>query len=313
MSHLPRLFAEQGYKVTVETNHKGRQVLEGNPFISEFILYNPTNFTEHSLQEHWRVLSSNYDLFVNLYKSLEYGYIAMEDMPEYYRSSEYRRAKYGEHSYYDMMTWAAGFKELSGIRGELYYKDDEHLKAQEWVFGAKKKRGLGYAVLINLSGSLPHKQFIQAEAVCQYILDTFPNALIITTGDKDCEKLSLNLDPSRLIRKEGKWNFRTVMLMSKYMDLVIGCESGLMVASNLWDTPTIQLLTAANLNNHPKYAKNDYSIQSPAACSPCHKGPYKYIGCPKANGLPICVQFDINQIIMKVKEAYYERHLVTSI
>ena len=63
-------------------------------------------------------------------------------------------------------------------------------------------------------------------------------------------------------------------------------------------------MTAASLDNHTKYAKNDYSLQSPAYCSPCCKGPYQYIGCPSKDGYPLCVYFDIEKIMEKVDEIH---------
>ena len=72
----------------------------------------------------------------------------------------------------------------------------------------------------------------------------------------------------------------------------------------MWNTPTIQLMTAASLINHPKYAKNDYSLQSPAYCSPCCKGPYQYIGCPSKDGYPLCVYFDVDKIMEQVDKIH---------
>jgi hypothetical protein len=79
----------------------------------------------------------------------------------------------------------------------------------------------------------------------------------------------------------------------------------------MWDVPTIQLMTAASIKNHCELSKHDYSLQSPLYCSPCYKGPYKYIGCPKFNNLPKCVFFDSNKIIEKVDEIYGKEYLLS--
>jgi hypothetical protein len=101
------------------------------------------------------------------------------------------------------------------------------------------------------------------------------------------------------------------MLMAKYASLVIGAESGLMVASTLLGAPTVQLMTAASLKNHGGDFVNDYSLQSPAPCSPCHKGPYDYIGCPKFQHLgsqyPVCVKFEPEIILARMEQVYKKR------
>jgi ADP-heptose:LPS heptosyltransferase len=104
--------------------------------------------------------------------------------------------------------------------------------------------------------------------------------------------------------------FRQALLITKYVNCVIGCESGLMIGASMWYTPTIMLMTAASIESHCKYNPNDYSIQSPAYCSPCYKGPYQYRGCPHKNGNPLCVYFNVVDIINKIKQIY-ERRLVT--
>jgi ADP-heptose:LPS heptosyltransferase len=104
------------------------------------------------------------------------------------------------------------------------------------------------------------------------------------------------------------------MLMAKYADLVIGAESGLMVAANLFGSPTIQLMTAASIKNHGGDLPNDHSLQSPAKCSPCHKGPYDYIGCPTFEHLglsyPKCVLFNPDTVLDRMEEVYRQRKYV---
>jgi hypothetical protein len=74
----------------------------------------------------------------------------------------------------------------------------------------------------------------------------------------------------------------------------------------MWDVPTIQLLTATSKLAHCKHSKNDYSLQSPARCSPCYKGPYMYYGCPTKDLLPLCVYFETDKILTQV-EAIHAR------
>lgn len=249
-------------------------------------------------------MGENYDKVINLTNSIEYGAIAMEDQNIYYQSDRVRREAFGDINYYDIAIDMAGLpKELRGTTGEMYFKDSEVKVIEDWVSKYKDR----FKVLINLSGTSLHKIFINAKGVAEEIRRKYGDAVVILTGDKTCEPYDFSKEVG-CISTVGKNSIRHVILLAKYMDCVIGCESGLMVASNMWETPTIQLLTAANHNNHPKYAQNDYSMQSNIRCSPCHKGPYKYLGCPKTNNYPACIYgFPTADIMKRVDHIYASR------
>lgn len=302
-SHLPRLFKEEGYThVAFETNYKGYQLLAHNPFIDKFFLYEP-NPTKglFLIKRRWEYLSEGYDKFVNLYGSLEYNVLAMEDMPMYYRNSKARR-KFGAGRYYDISTAWAGLNvdKYKDVKGEVYYTPYE----EECVAREMSRYSDKFKVLINLSGSGPHKYFKQANEVVRRIINEFPETLIITTGDSTAPKLAKEGIEEKVWDISEKAPFREALLIAKYCDAAIGCESGMMVGANMWGVPTIQLMTAASIENHGGGMVNDLSLQSPAVCSPCHKGPYKYLGCPRINGSPACVYFDIEKIMEQVKKAH---------
>lgn len=303
MSHLPRLLKDQGFdQVDVETNWKGYQLLGDNPFIDNLYMYEPQRGTPiWLLEKHWQIISEPYDLFINLFNSIEVGVLAMEDMNEYYMSTEVRRKRWSKLNYYDVTTVAAGFPELVGkYRGELFNPESEEQSVQKWMKQFEGK----FVVMLNLTGTSAHKEFIQHREVADYILTTIPNSHVILTGGPDSKKDAYEKEGVTSI--VGKFPFREAALIAKYVNLLISCESGIAVASSMWGTPTIQMMTAASWESHCKYAENDYSIQSPAACSPCHKGPYKYIGCPSQNGKPLCVYFKLSQITEKINAAYRE-------
>ena len=160
-------------------------------------------------------------------------------------------------------------------------------------------------ILINLSGSTLHKKFVQAESVTKTILAKYPDSVIVLTGD-DYTKSQV-FENERVLSKVGKWNFRTASLMTKYFDLNISLESGIALIAHSWDAPCLQLLTAASPENHCKYAKNSWWIQSSVPCSPCHRNPREYFGCPVYEKHPECVWFDEQKIMEKVSEIYEHR------
>jgi len=308
-SHLPSLFKSKGYDyVAFETNHKGYQVLLENPDIDNLIYFDPLDngqnrFSPNRLAAHWNAISEGYDFFLNLVNSLERKYIAMEDMPDYYMDDIHRR-KRGDVNYYDAMTLEAGFDEEVGTQhGKLFFNDKENQIIEDWL--TKKELKDKFVVLINLAGSSLQKKFTQAKELIYMILESYSDAVLITTGDESSKKYSLA--GKRIINLEGKWPFRQVMHLAKHVNLTIGHESGMMIASNIHGTPTIQLMTSSSLRNHPNYCENDLSLQSPARCSPCNRGPYRFVGCPSKGGLPVCVYFDLSKIMRNVEKAYNAR------
>lgn len=316
LSFLPHLLKDKGYdQVDIETGIKGYKILQENPFIDNLKLYIGETCSKKAkliayrkdlVEKHLQAIMAYYDIIFDLNASIEYDILKMEVQSEYYESDNVRRGKYAHINYYDKTLLETGYPEEQGKwQGELYYNDQEKKTVENYIKKYKDK----FTVLINVAGTSAHKQFVQAKEVAQKILDKYDDALIITTGSPEHKEKSLKeLSDTRVRTIIGHQGFRQATLLAKHVNCVIGCESGLMVASNMWGTPTIQLMTAASLENHPKYAKNDYSLQSPAYCSPCCKGPYQYIGCPVKDGYPLCVYFDTNKILKQVDKIYDRFH-----
>lgn len=313
-SMLPRILAEDGYEVTFEYNHKGAQLLSHNPYITNHIVYEPTADPEliknkedvkGFLQARWDRLYSGFDRIINLNDTLERGTIAMEDMEEFDWPQEKRREKY-DNNYYDWTLKCAGYRDLmgNGIRGEVYYTDEEHAIIKNFLAEYKDK----FILLVNLSGTGLHKVYPFMDQVVQKFLDLHKNTVAITTGDKECQLLEFQ--HPQVIHKSGVWPFRQSLLLAKYVDGVIGCESGLMVGATMWDTRACQLMTAASLNCHiPNGITNDYSLQSNVKCSPCFTGPYKYRNCKFSVNyqLPICsVGFKPEDVQQKLEDMYLD-------
>ncbi len=303
-AHLPELI-KQHHGVTHlvwETNYMGMHILTGNPFIDELQFVDVNHMTHNRMVKNLAWAREKYDMVFDLSNTIELEYCCNENDQRYYRSAKWRRENLGKKSYYDVMTDAANLPEsYSGTRGKLYYSDGEHKACQAWI--DDKHKDYEKVIMVNLSGSTLHKKFIQAESICRKILDRFPKSLIILTGDEHCEAQTFQHE--RVLSYVGsKVNgFRSVALKCKYVDLNISLESGLACVAHSWDAPTLQLLTAASWDNHIKYAKNSYWLQSPLACSPCHKNPREYFGCPVREKHPACIWFDEDKVMEKVGEA----------
>lgn len=303
-AHLPELIKKH-YGVTHltwETNVWGMHILSGNPFIDDLQMIDTTRMTYNRMFKNLEDATERYDLVFDLSNTIEKAYCTNENDQRYYRSDKWRREKLGNKSYYDVMTDAAGLPEsYYGTRGRLYFTEEEHAHAEQTIKNRKAELNCDTAILINLSGSTLHKKFIQAESIARKIIEAYPKAYIVLTGDENCQ--SQVFEGERILNRVGIWNFRTVALRCKYMDLTISLESGLALIAHSWDAPTLQLLTAASWDNHVKYAKNAYWLQAPTPCSPCHRNPREYFGCPVVDKHPGCVFFDEDKIMKKIDEA----------
>ena len=302
-SHIPRLLKDQGYGIVdFVTNAKGYELLLENPFIDKLTYFEPAdNIPMDLIHKEWELIADGYDKFINLYKSLEYGVISMEDQNVYYMSDEVRRGRYASVNYYDQTTATAGYPELCGrYLGEIFFTKEEDRKVKKCVEELSGK----FIVMLNLSGTGPHKVLYRAKEIADRILNTYPDSHIILTGGNREKQYEFSGD--RITSIVGTFPFRQALHLTKYVDCVIGCESGIMCGSNMWGTPTIQIMTGTCLIAHCKYARNDFSFQSQAKCSPCYKGPYKYLGCPHEDGLPYCVTKVETEEILKRVGATYE-------
>jgi len=303
-SHLPRLIKEHyGIdKLDFETNYQGYQILQGNPFIDNLICIDANKLTDNRLRKNWDWCEEKYDLSFNLIYTIELAVCCNETDSKYYRNTEYRRTNFGKMTYYDVMTKACNLPDkYLGTRGQLYYSESDHVLAQEEVAKKKAKYNASHLILINLSGTSLHKKFMQAESVSRKILAKYPKTMIFLTGDEHCKEQEFTGD--RIVSWVAKRNIRSVALMTKYMDLTISVETGLPLIAHSWDAPCLQLLTAASYENHIMGAKNAYWLQSPVVCSPCHKNPREYWGCPTDRQMPACVWFNEDAIMEKVGEA----------
>lgn len=305
-SHLPRLIKEYygvGH-VTFETNYHGMHILTGNPYIDKLEMIDVNKMTSNRMSKNLEWAQYTHDLVFDFSNTIERSYCTNENDWRYYTSDLWRRNNLGKN-YYDVMTDAAGLPDsYYGTRGQLYFTEAEHHLAQQWADAKRLK--YSHIILVNLSGSTLHKKFMQAESVCRKILEKYQGALIILTGDEHCKEQVF--EHERVISYVGSKDngFRSVALKCKYVDLTISLESGLILVAHSWDSPALQLLTAASYDNHIKYAKNAYWLQAPVSCSPCHKNPREYFGCPVKNEMPECVYFNEDEIMRKVDQALYE-------
>jgi len=309
-SHLPRLLKDNGWDyVGVITGYKGEKVLSHNPFVDKihYFEFSGVGVEQHYYDSRLRNISLEYDRIINLLHTLEVGALALESQNVYFQHQKMRDRMGNDRNYYDIATIAAGYPDLCGkYKGEMFFTKEE-VKIVENDLLREGRFKDNFRVMINLSGSSAHKHFMYAEEITNWILDTYKDSVVFLTGDKSVQEFEFGKDNPRIRSIVDKKKFRQAALMMKYMHCAIGAESGIMCVATMWEIPTVQLMTATTINSHCKYNPNDLSLQSPARCSPCYKGPYNYYGCPKKGEYPLCVYFDVEKIKDQIKKAYEMR------
>ena len=290
MTGVLRKLKDDGYHVTVIASELARDVLKHNPNVDELVVqirdYVPNKgMVSGNLVEYWKELSTKYDKFINLTGSAEESLLIpdgklmtimseikkdhpeLNDQNQFYNAIRFVQKQVGDTNYYDSHMAKAGYAE-KGANGELYFSDQEEIMAQ----GFRDKYPGRFIVMWVLSGSSYHKRYPYFQQVAQELVIRNPDVLLVSVGDPECALIERS-ESNRYLPRSGRWNLRTSLVMTKYVDLVIGPETGVLNAAGCFDTPKITMLSHSSHDNLCKYWKNDFCI-APAKedvfCHPCH-------------------------------------------
>ena len=309
MSNVIKALDLDGWHISMEYNWKGAQIHAHNPRIRSHHFFEPSKIKSEKERFAWfdrlESIAKNHDLFINFSQSLENSLIAPEESPEYFWPLWMRRQKNTHICYYDQsMKWAGlTAKRYMGWTGEMFFTAEEHEHIKKWL----RDRGLEnqHVILWALRGTMYQKAvYPMAHELCTQWLDRHPESTIITTGDEFCKKFEW--DHPRVIHQSARMPFRQALHLAGYVDMVVTPETGLGIGAGAFGTPKIMLLTAASLKNIVGNDENDYSIQSPAWCSPCTRAIYNTANCPinEKSGMLICVDFDKTVVLKRMEELY---------
>ena len=277
---------KEGYYVVMNTTAKGAEVLKHNPNIDEFIVHTTHRAIPYEeLEYYWRMMGRKFEKVINLTKSCEGHLVKVAGSREAAWSKEMRHAECN-YNFQDRQMELAGYPEEKGRIPELYFSEIEESLAETFVSAHRDK----FVILWSLSGSGFHKTYPWSEYIAGELCQQFSDIEIITVGDEDCKILEWS-NP-HTINKCGVYTVRQSFLLTKYADLVIGSDTGLLNAASAFDTPKIVFLSTNTVENLTKYWKNTASIfNDKCSCYPCHRLIYKN-DCPKGrfNVAPECME-----------------------
>ena len=304
---LIKRLSEDGYHITYNCTDRALPVIQNNPYIDEFLVQGVNLVPNAELDTYWKHLSRKYDKTVNLSESVEARFLRVPDRPNYHDPIEKRREECGKTNYYDYALEAGGYNDVVKPRPELYPTPIED------AMGAFFRRRFEdkFLVLWCLQGSSMHKCYPFGQDVALEFLQRHKDAMTITVGDDLCRLIEW--DHERNLKKSAVWDIRSTLLITKWVDLVISPETGVLNASGCYRTPKIGFLTHSNKTNLTKYFSNDYSMQAEIECSPCHRMIYTEnakADCPKMDlgeGAWLCAcapAFDPRKVMERIEYAY---------
>lgn len=313
---LTQLFDK--YEVHAEINQKGYELFHDDPrftslTVCEFEKY-PQERLEGLLKERWAKIESELkpDKVLNLWRTLETECIAERYMDEFFEDVETRRNIFGEKLFYDAIINRClesgidiNIKSLEG----LYFTGEQIEWAEDW----RKSHVNDFVIIMPIAGSCMHKVWPGMPKFTYDILSRYPNAYIYLCGDPSVSHAQW--DHPRIIKTCEDTPIKQIVLMAKYADYVIGGETGVVVAAGMWGTPKTMLCTASSIKQCCDKQTNDYSVQSSAPCSPCHRAVYTSADCEMMvkqgeDYYPFCIDgFNYDDLIDTVKKIYDEKNI----
>lgn len=281
-----RQLKKEGYYVVYNCSDYSAQVLKENPNIDEFLLQAKDVIPNEQLGEYWAAIGKDFDRVINLSGTVEDGLLKVQGKPEFDWSHR-KRHKECNKNYIDYTMEVAGYPEMKGEKTELFFTEQEQNLARIFLDNHKDR----FLIIWAMSGSSMHKVYPWAEYVAGEIWKNQGNEVCIVTVGDDAARILEWTMPHTLPRC-GVFTVRQSMLMTKYANLVIGPETGIMNAAGCYDTPKIVLLSHSSEENLTKYWQNVTSLHPEnCPCHPCHKLIYVDT-CPKGKiaGRPRCME-----------------------
>lgn len=267
----------QGYKVTVMTTPKGRDIIGHDPNVDYWFIQDQDQVPNHELSEFWKVISRKYDRFVNLCESVEGTLLAMPGRANHMWPHAVRHQRMNEN-YLEFTANLAGVPYAS--EAKFYPTDDELTKAKSRLLDG------GLNVVFALSGSSCHKFYPHQDAVIAKILLGRPECRIFLVGDTTCKILESGWEKEpRVVCLSGEMGIRDTLTLAKVADVVIGCETGVLNAVAFEDNRKVVLLSHSSAENLTKHWINAAHLApQDLPCYPCHRLHYTREFCHEEPG-----------------------------
>lgn len=321
---LIRYLKQQGHEIFYLTSDNGRTILENNPNVDKLIFHERDSIPNTKLGEYFEATKKLYecDQMIDLCESIEINLAFSPSQPQS-KYPKFEKMAIANRNYYEeTFDFAqkqmesgtnAPWKWAADLNPEIFFTEKEEKFIEEDIripYMGKKK------ILWGLSGSSRQKTY-PPEYMCK-VIETFPDYIHITVGEEVCRLLEWPFThPSvkdkfpNVVPRAAKFTMRESILATKYVDLVIAPDTGLLHGSGCFDTPKIGLLTNTTIENISKHFKNNFSLEAEGvACSPCMNLIYdaNVQAQTDEEGVPLCMQWGhpVDRMIKRIKEVFNE-------
>ena len=311
LSSILPILKEEGYRVCVNTEPRGRDILLHDPNVDEWLLQEKGQVEPTELNEYWDHISPMFDRFINLTGSVEGRCLAsgpraqmvggemkiLPARPEYFLSYAERQEKYS-------MNYIEETHRIAGVRFEhrpQFHPSYDELRKARFTLDRIRNRGIDRVVLWVLTGSSGHKMYpLMDRAIAEIMLTKPKRTAIIFVGDEACQWLEAPWrDEPNVIRKSGKLSIRETMTLAKLADVVVGPETGVLNAVSMERNRKVVLLSHSSIENLTKHWVNTVSLHTDAPCYPCHQLHLSVRECPldDETQMPVCTSIDPSQVV----------------
>lgn len=280
---LVRYLHEQGWEIYYNTSEEGVEILKHSPRIKKIIPHIRDSVPINRLADYWKKMAKEYDIdrTFNLTESIEVSIVCHPSQPVYMMPKEDRLKRCSKDEYEYTFKYVHLDSTGVDLSPELHFTKDEEKKMETWM----KKYKDNFKIYHPVSGSGLSKIYPYWQYILDDIFRVHKDIVLITVGDTICELIdnSYEITSPYVVPMSGKWSIRESMLASKYCDLVVGTDTGMMHASGVWDVPKVILFGHNDPNTVSRHFKGEViPIQSTVNCSPCHRLIYNsQIQCPR--------------------------------
>jgi len=319
---LEQLKQDYGY-LHLETTSRGHELLQYHPAFDR-ISYAPlekfpANEWDKLAESRWGLLQHelDWDRSVNFWRCLEYSCIPEEHQEAWHWEREKRREAFGSKNFYDEH-WKRAYPEIDGSVkpqqscGTMWFNDD----TAEWMRYFKYKYRDRFIIAMPIAGSTGQKCPTDVlRIIGERLEELYPEILLVQLGWREEAHFQFPLvGKERVIHAAHQYPYLQSLAVCKIADYVVGPETSLLVGAGLFGTPKSMLCTASGYQQATAYHKNDFSLQSLAPCSPCHRAIYHSKICNVLDSSYGITQacnthFDITKVLEGAKYAYEMRGL----
>jgi ADP-heptose:LPS heptosyltransferase len=281
---LIRYLHEQGWEIYYHASESGAEILKHNPRITKLITHITNSVPLHELHKFWGELQEEYkpDRIFNLTESIEVSIVCHPSQPVYMFPKEKRLEKCEKNDY----EWTFEFVGLPipgdslALNPELHFTRQEENDMKKFMAQYKDK----FKIYHPISGSGLSKIYPYMAYAFNDVYKVHKDVVVFSVGDTVCELMEYqNFEGAYSIPMSAKWSIRESMLASKYCDLVVSTDTGMLHAAGAWDIPKIILFG----HDSPEVVSKHFigeviPLQSTVNCSPCHRLIYNsQVQCPR--------------------------------